>query len=231
VRAEARQVKRPACVGIVGPQEVDAFVKDVGAPWTREALFEGSCLRATAGDPGRGGAGPREGGAGRTLACRSNLGKCGRVALRLAVVTVVLDSVRFRQELPSAVCSPSVREMNDTTSDHPYRTGIERTRKVIVTTSNDISDYLGVVRGLTVRSTSFGKAVMGGFRSLAGGNIKEYVEVCEGARHDAFAQLEEHAELLNADAVIGMRYDATEFGQGTTEVLAYGTAVRLSKRG
>jgi uncharacterized protein YbjQ (UPF0145 family) len=124
--------------------------------------------------------------------------------------------------------------MSDT--ENPYRMGIERTRKVIITTSNDVAgheivDYLGVVRGLTVRSTSFGKSIVGGFRSLAGGNIKEFVEVCEGARHDAFAQLEEHAELLGADAVIGMRYDATEFGQGTTEVLAYGTAVRLSKRG
>ncbi len=69
---------------------------------------------------------------------------------------------------------------------------------------------------------------MGAVRSIGGGNIKEYAEVCEAARHDAYQQMLSHATELGAQAIIGMRYDATEFMQGTTEVLAYGTAVRLT---
>jgi len=115
---------------------------------------------------------------------------------------------------------------------HPYRVGAEPTLRIIVTTGNEvegyqITQYLGVVRGIVVRAVSFGKAFLGGFRSLAGGNIKEYVEVCERARHDAYQQMLAHAEELGADAIVGMRYDATECVQGATEVLAYGTAVRL----
>ena len=104
--------------------------------------------------------------------------------------------------------------------------------KLIVTTGNEvqgfeIEEYLGIVRGITVRSASFGQSFWGGLKSLGGGNIKEFTDVCERARHDAFAQMVVHAQELGADAVIGMRYDANEFAQGATEVLAYGTAVRL----
>ncbi|MBX3230731.1 MAG: YbjQ family protein [Labilithrix sp.] len=118
----------------------------------------------------------------------------------------------------------------DTSS--PYRSGAERTEKVIVTTGNDVAGhkivgYLGIVRGVIVRSVSFGAGFVGSIKQLAGGNIKEYVDVCEAARHDAYVEMLSHAEALGAHAIIGMRYDATEFGQGTTEVLAYGTAVRL----
>ena len=66
-------------------------------------------------------------------------------------------------------------------------------------------------------------------RSLAAGNIPEFVQVCEQARQDAYLSMMEHAQKLGANAVIGMRYDATEFMGGTTEVLAYGTAVRLRR--
>ena len=118
------------------------------------------------------------------------------------------------------------------TAEHPYRVGAEVTEEIIVTTGNEveghrIARYLGVVRGIVVRSPSFGKAFVGAFRSLGGGNIKEYVEVCEAARHDAYRQMLAHARELGASAIVGMRYDATEFMQSTTEVLAYGTAVRL----
>ena len=117
----------------------------------------------------------------------------------------------------------------------PYRIGVEKTAKVIVTTAPDIAghtviDYLGVVRGIVVRSPSLGQGILGSFKSLGGGNIKEFVEVCEAARHDAYTQMVEHAEALGAHAIIAMRYDATEFMQGATEVLAYGTAVRLERR-
>ena len=69
---------------------------------------------------------------------------------------------------------------------------------------------------------------MGGFKSLIGGNIEAYARVCEEARQDAFNRMVLHAHQLGADAIIAMRYDATEFAQNTTEVLAYGTAVKLS---
>lgn len=105
---------------------------------------------------------------------------------------------------------------------------------VLVTTGNDLSghrvrEYLGVVRGIVVRSTSFGQGFVGAFRQLAGGNIKEYVEVCEAARQEAYLLMLDHAHKLGADAILAMRYDATEFAPGATEVLAYGTAVRLER--
>jgi uncharacterized protein YbjQ (UPF0145 family) len=116
----------------------------------------------------------------------------------------------------------------------PYRVGEERTVRVIVTTGNDvagfrIAHYLGIVRGIVVRSPSIGQGIVGAFKSIGGGNIAEYAEVCEGARHDAYLQMVTHAEHLGAHAIVGMRYDATEFMQGATEVLAYGTAVTLER--
>ena len=118
------------------------------------------------------------------------------------------------------------------TDTHPYRAGFERTEQIIVTTGNevaghDIVAYLAIVRGIVVRATSIGKGMLGAFKSLAGGNIREFTEVCEAARHEAYQQMMEHAREVGADAIIGMRYDATEFYQGATEVLAYGTAVKL----
>jgi uncharacterized protein YbjQ (UPF0145 family) len=118
------------------------------------------------------------------------------------------------------------------TEASPYRVGSERIEQVLVTTGNDIAGhhivgYLAIVRGIVVRSVGFGRGFVGAFKSLGGGNIKEYIDVCEGARHDAYQQMLAHARELGADAIIGMRYDATEFAQGATEVLAYGTAVRI----
>ena len=105
---------------------------------------------------------------------------------------------------------------------------------MIVTTGmgvdgRQVSEYLGVVRGIVVRATGIGRGIVGGLKSIAGGNIEEFTVVCEEARREAFNRMVQHAIEIGADAVIGMRYDATEFGQGgTTEVLAYGTAVKLS---
>jgi uncharacterized protein YbjQ (UPF0145 family) len=119
------------------------------------------------------------------------------------------------------------------TQDNPYRAGAEPTEQLIVTTGNEVTGqhivkYLGIVRGIVVRSPGFGKSFVGAFRSLAAGNVKEFTEVCEAGRHEAFQAMIAHAQELGADAIVGMRYDATEFMQGTTEVLAYGTAVRLA---
>lgn len=106
---------------------------------------------------------------------------------------------------------------------------------MIVTTGfevegNPITEYLGVVRGIVVRATGIGRGIVGGFKSILGGNIEEFTVVCEEARREAFNRMVQHALEIGADAVIGMRYDATEFGQGgITEVLAYGTAVKINQ--
>src|ERR1043165_10283698 len=117
----------------------------------------------------------------------------------------------------------------------PYRTGAEPIEQLIVTTGTeaavpDIVRYLAIVRGIVVRATGIGQGLLGSLRALGGGNIAEFTEVCEAARHDAYLQMLQHAQDMGADAIIGMRYDATEFMQGSTEVLAYGTAVRLAPR-
>ncbi len=103
---------------------------------------------------------------------------------------------------------------------------------MIVTTGNEVvgrsvAKYLGVVRGVVVRSPTIGQGLLGGLNKIVGGNIEAYAQVCEAARKEAYDRMVAHAEETGADAVIGMRYDATEFAQGSTEVLAYGTAVRL----
>jgi uncharacterized protein YbjQ (UPF0145 family) len=122
--------------------------------------------------------------------------------------------------------------MAENPTESPYRVGTEPTERMIVTTGNDVAGYqivkyLGIVRGIVVRATSIGKSFMGSLKALGGGNIAEFTEVCEAARHDAYRQMVEHALELGANAIIGMRYDATEYMQGSTEVLAYGTAVWL----
>lgn len=116
-----------------------------------------------------------------------------------------------------------------------YRAGgAPHTAPIIVTTGPDVAghrvaEYLGIVRGIVVRSTSIGQGIVGAFKQLGGGNIEEYVQVCEAARQDAYLLMMDHAQKLGAHAVLGMRYDATEFVAGATEVLAYGTAVRLER--
>jgi uncharacterized protein YbjQ (UPF0145 family) len=88
----------------------------------------------------------------------------------------------------------------------------------------------GVVRGLTVRSRSIVGNLFGSIQSLFGGDISIYAELCEQARRDAFDQMCREADRLGANAIIGVRYDATELMAGITEVLCYGTAVRMSEQ-
>ncbi len=100
----------------------------------------------------------------------------------------------------------------------------------MTTTTFDIPGYrtvrqLGVVRGVTVRSRGLIGQFAAGLRTIAGGKIHEYVSLCEQTREEAFDLMLEHAEKLGANAIIGVRYDATELGENMTEVLAYGTAV------
>ena len=84
---------------------------------------------------------------------------------------------------------------------------------------------LGVVRGITVRSRSIVGNFFGGLQSLFGGNITIYTSLCEQARSEAFDLMCAHAEELGANAILAMRYDATDVMAGITEVLCYGTAV------
>ncbi|MGZ3778608.1 MAG: YbjQ family protein [Mucilaginibacter sp.] len=100
----------------------------------------------------------------------------------------------------------------------------------LVTTSISLEGYkvtknLGLVRGVTVRSRSALGNIAGGFQSLFGGRLSIYVELCENTREEAYQLMIQHAQVMGANAIINMRYDANEIMQGITEVLAYGTAV------
>jgi len=88
-----------------------------------------------------------------------------------------------------------------------------------------ITRTLGVVRGITVRSRSIFGTIGGSLQSLVGGNITLFTELCEKTREEAFDMMLDHAEQRGANAVVGVRYDATELMEGVTEVLCYGTAV------
>ena len=101
---------------------------------------------------------------------------------------------------------------------------------MLVTTTNDIvghriTRYLGLVRGLTVRSRSVIGNIGAGIQSLFGGNITIYTNLAEKAREEAYELMVQHAAQLGANAIVAMRYDANEITDGITEVLAYGTAV------
>jgi uncharacterized protein YbjQ (UPF0145 family) len=84
---------------------------------------------------------------------------------------------------------------------------------------------LGLVKGIIVRSRSIFGSIGGSFQTLIGGNISLFTELCESTREDAYNLMIKHAEDLGANAIISVRYDATEIMGGVTEVLCYGTAV------
>jgi uncharacterized protein YbjQ (UPF0145 family) len=91
-----------------------------------------------------------------------------------------------------------------------------------------IVSYKGIVRGIIVRAPTIRQGIMGSLKNIIGGNIGAYTEMCEQARQQAYELLIEHAEQLGANAVVGLRYDASDVGGNTasaTEVLCYGTAV------
>jgi uncharacterized protein YbjQ (UPF0145 family) len=92
-----------------------------------------------------------------------------------------------------------------------------------------VTQERGVVRGILVRSRSIFGSIGAGFQTIFGGNITLLSNLCEKTRREAFDQMIDHAEEMGANAVIGIRYDATEIMQGVTEVLAYGTAVFVEK--
>ena len=100
----------------------------------------------------------------------------------------------------------------------------------MITTALEIPGYkivrnIGVVRGIRVRSRSIVGNIFGGFQSLFGGNITIYTQLCEETRSETYALMVHHAERNGANAIVAVRYDATEVMAGLTEVLCYGTAV------
>ncbi len=92
-----------------------------------------------------------------------------------------------------------------------------------------ITKNIGMSRGIIVRSRSIIGTIGGGLQTLVGGNITLFTSLCEKARLEAFELMSKHASDMGANAVIGVRYDATGVGSGVTEVLAYGTAVVVEK--
>jgi uncharacterized protein YbjQ (UPF0145 family) len=105
---------------------------------------------------------------------------------------------------------------------------------MLVATTNDLPGYrivahVGMVRGITVRSRSVIGNVGGAIQSIFGGSLSIYVKLAETARQEAYDLMVEHARQAGADAVVAMRYDANEIMEGITEVLAYGTAVKVER--
>ena len=101
---------------------------------------------------------------------------------------------------------------------------------MLIVTTNDAPGYrvmktLGLVRGITVRSRNAISDMVGGLQSMLGGRVETYVRLAETSRAEALQEMVEHARAMDANAVIGMRYEANEIMEGVTEVLAYGTAV------
>jgi uncharacterized protein YbjQ (UPF0145 family) len=104
----------------------------------------------------------------------------------------------------------------------------------MVTTAFTLDGYkidrnLGLVRGIIVRSRSIFGTVGASLQTLVGGDITLFTKLCEETRAHAFQRMSEHAAQMGANAIIGVRYDATEIMQGVTEVLCYGTAVIAKK--
>ena len=93
-----------------------------------------------------------------------------------------------------------------------------------------IKRNLGVVRGIIVRSRSIFGNIGAGLQTIFGGNITIYTDLCEMTRKDAFEKMEKYAELLGANAMIGVRYESTEVMAGVTEVICYGTAVIVEEK-
>jgi uncharacterized protein YbjQ (UPF0145 family) len=105
----------------------------------------------------------------------------------------------------------------------------------MVTTAFSLEGYvtvrnLGIVRGIIVRSRSLFGTIGAGLQTIVGGNISLLTELCERTRNDAFELMLQHAAATGANAVVGVRYDATELMSGVTEVLCYGTAVSVQAK-
>jgi uncharacterized protein YbjQ (UPF0145 family) len=104
---------------------------------------------------------------------------------------------------------------------------------IVTTTFNlegyHITEYLGIVRGIIVRSPTIMQNFMGGLKTIVGGKIGAFTNMCETTRQQAYDDMVNHAKQLGADAIVGMQYDASDIGETGTEVLCFGTAVKIKK--
>lgn len=102
---------------------------------------------------------------------------------------------------------------------------------IIVNTNNiegkEISEYLGIVKGSSVRARNVGRDFMAGLKNLIGGEIDEYTKLLTDSREEAMKRMKEEAIKLNADAILNVRLTTSAVMQGAAEILAYGTAVKL----
>ncbi len=94
----------------------------------------------------------------------------------------------------------------------------------------EVTENLGVVYGLVVRSIGLVGGVAAGFKSLKRGEVGQQTRLLEDSRRHALERLVDNARLVEADGLIGVRFDSSEVGNGLTEILAYGTAVKLRAR-
>lgn len=95
----------------------------------------------------------------------------------------------------------------------------------------EIVQELGIVYGIVARSLGIGKSFTAGFKSMAGGEIKQYTQLVEDSRRHALDRMIDNARIMGANAIISMRFDSSEIVQGITEVIAYGTAVVVVPEG
>ena len=95
-----------------------------------------------------------------------------------------------------------------------------------------VVEHKGLVRGIVVRSPTISQGIMGGLKNIIGGTIGAYTNMCEQTRSQAFEEMEKHAAALGANAIVGIRYDASsvEPRGAAVEVLCYGTAVVVQKK-
>jgi uncharacterized protein YbjQ (UPF0145 family) len=141
--------------------------------------------------------------------------------------------IRCGKEYPSAyyfkapsVCNECWETMTPQEQGEARRPSLQlQTSTTFDVVGHRVTVSLGVVRGITVRSRSIFGTIGGSLQTLVGGNISLFTELCEKARAEAFEMMVQHAAEMGANAVIGIRYDATDVLQGVTEVLCYGTAV------
>ncbi|MGH1385755.1 YbjQ family protein [Kordia sp.] len=103
---------------------------------------------------------------------------------------------------------------------------------IITTTENipnkEITEILGVARGSTVRARNIGRDIFAGLKNIVGGEIEEYSKLQAESREQALQRMEQDAERLGADAIVNVRMTTSMVMQGASEILAYGTAVKLT---
>ncbi len=126
------------------------------------------------------------------------------------------------------VCSECFQKLSPEEQSATIRAALMKTPMTSTTFTIEgqrITQQLGVVRGVTVRSRSVFGTIGAALQTVIGGNISLLSELCETTRAEAFDMMYDHAMQIGANAVVGIRYDATEVMDGVTEVLCYGTAV------